>query len=87
MNNLPNLSNRAKQALEVLANGGQFRHGLERNSYTGREQFTYRLKLNGSTIKGVGLAAFEELRRHNLLAIANGGTSVSTYYKLNTAGV
>ena len=41
MTNLPNLSNRAKKALEVLADGGRFVHRLERNSYTGREQFAY----------------------------------------------
>jgi hypothetical protein len=40
--NLPKLSNRAQQALEILANGGEMVHRLERNGYTGRDQFATR---------------------------------------------
>lgn len=86
MSNLPKLSNRAKQALEILSNGGKFRHGLERNSYTGRDQFTYRLQHNGQTIKGMGFSTFQELSKNGFLADAGGSTSVSSYYKLNTVG-
>ncbi len=84
MSNLPTLSTRAAKALEILADGGEFRHGLERNSYTGREQFAYRLQLKGKCIKGIGIAAFNELQQHGMLAVTTGGTSVSTYYKLAT---
>jgi hypothetical protein len=85
--NLPKLSARAKQALDVLADGGRFVHRLERNSYTGREQWQYRLARGLSTgiVRGIGLAAFHELQRAGLLAYcASEGTSVSSYYKLNT---
>lgn len=88
MTNLPNLSSRARKALDVLADGGRFVHRLERNSYTGRDQFQYRLVRGRSTglVKGIGISAFYELNGPGLLALcANEGTSVSTYYKLNTA--
>lgn len=81
MTNLPNLSNRAKKALDVLADGGQFCCRLERNSYTGREQFAYRLLKEGRVVRGIGLAAFYEIK-DSFLTLADGGTSVSTYYKL-----
>lgn len=89
MTNLPKLSTRAQKALDVLADGGRFIHRLERDSYTGRDQFHYRLARNLSTgiVKGVGLAAFYELKDKEFLALCpNEGTSVSTYYKLNAAG-
>lgn len=82
--NLPPLSGRARKALDVLADGGQFCHGLERNSYTGREQFHYRLQKAGSTVRGVGMAAFYELKDAGLLVCAS-STSVATYYKLAVA--
>jgi hypothetical protein len=89
MTNLPKLSNRAKQALDVLADGGRFVYRLERNSYTQYEQFQYRLMRKGAswsdTVKGVGFAAFQELKDAGLLALTNEGTSASAYYKLNTA--
>lgn len=86
--NLPELSNRAKRALDVLADGGRFVCRLERNSYTGREQFHYRLQPArasswDSVVRGVGHAAFYELKNAGFLAPAGGNTSVSSYYKLN----
>jgi len=87
MTNLPTLSSRAKKALDILADGGSFCRRLERNSYTRREQFQYRLiDAQGFTLRGVGLSAFYELERHNFLRIADGAsTSVSTYFKLRAA--
>lgn len=82
--NLPVLSARALKALDVLADGGQFRHGLERNRYTGREQFQYRLQKAGRTVRGIGMAAFYELKEAGFLAFAS-STSVATYYKLAVA--
>jgi hypothetical protein len=86
--NLPKLSGRAKLALDVLADGGQFVHRLERNSYTGREQFHYRLKrAGGALVRGVGLSAFYELKDLGFLALnAAIGTSVSSYFKLRREG-
>lgn len=81
MTNLPKLSPRAQKALDVLADGGQFVCRLERNSYTRREQFAYRLLKEGSVVRGIGLAAFYEIK-DRFLTLAEGGTSVSTYYKL-----
>lgn len=86
-NNYPKLSIRARKALDVLADGGQIRHGLERNSYTGREKFEYRLKMGGSTVHGFGFATFRELQDAGMIMRADGGhTSVSTYYKLKVEG-
>jgi len=63
LSDLTSLSPRAQKALAVLNAGGKFRHGLERNRYTGREQFSYRLQdADGHTVKGVGAAAFHEVR-------------------------
>lgn len=76
------LSNRAQKALEVLENGGQFVKRLERNNYTGREQFQTRLLLKGSIVRGIGFQTFEELS--SMLRPTNGGTSVSTYYALHS---
>lgn len=88
VSNLPTLSPRAKKALDVLANGGRFVKRLERNSYTGREQFQTRLLAGRSwsgVVRGVGLAAFHELHDAGFLAYcAAEGTSVSSYYKLST---
>lgn len=82
--NLPKLSNRAKLALDVLADGGKFVCRLERNRHTGRDQFAYRLLKGGHVVPGVGLAAFYEIK-DQFLAICDGNTSVSTYYKLRAA--
>lgn len=85
MTNLPQLSNRAKKALDVLADGGKFVCRLERNSYNGREQFAYRLLKEGRVVRGVGLAAFYEIK-DSFLTICEGNTSVSTYYQLRKEG-
>lgn len=88
MTNMPKLSARAQKALEVLANGGRFVNRLERNSYTGREQFHRRLQVTSSwnsTVRGIGHAAFYELERAGFLVAAIGEwTSVSEVYKLRT---
>ena len=88
MTNMPKLSTRAQKALEVLSNGGRFVNRLERNSYTGREQFHRRLLASASwnsVVKGVGHAAFYELDRAGFLAYAPGEwTSVTEVYKLRT---
>lgn len=81
MTNLPKLSPRAQKALDILADGGQFVCRLERNSYTRREQFAYRLLKDGHVVRGVGLAAFYEIK-DRFLTICDHNTSVSTYYKL-----
>jgi hypothetical protein len=71
---------RTEKALAVLAAGGEFVQRLERNSYTGREQWAYRLKeVSGSTVRGIGFATFSELRSK---LVSGHRTSVSTYYKL-----
>lgn len=84
MSNLPTLSPRAKKALDILSDGGKFVCRLERNSYTGREQFAYRLLKDGHVVRGVGLAAFYEIK-DTFLTTCENNTSVSTYYKLRAA--
>jgi hypothetical protein len=84
MTNLPTLSNRAKKALDILADGGRFVCRLERNGYTGREQFAYRLLKDGRVVGGIGMAAFYEVK-DGFLALCENNTSVSTYYKLRAA--
>jgi len=79
--NLPDLSARAQKALDILADGGNFVCRLERNSYTRREQFAYRLIKDGHTVRGIGLATFYEIK-DTFLAICDHNTSVSTYYRL-----
>jgi hypothetical protein len=84
--NMPKLSSRAHTALDVLADGGSFRYGLERNSYTGREQFQWRLKSHGgSTIKGIGGAAYNELVKNGFTfrREARGFTGSACYYYLS----
>lgn len=85
MTNMPKISARAALALEVLANGGKFRYGLERNNYTGREQFTWRLRgPNGGNIKGVGGATFNELvaAGFQMTRHESGFTGSACYYTL-----
>lgn len=88
MSNMPKLSSRAQKALDVLTDGGRFVHRLERNNYTGRDQFQYRVMPRGASwsnfIKGISLSAFYELQNAGFLSLTSEGTSVSTYYKLNT---
>lgn len=86
MTNLPKLSNRAKQALDILGNGGCFTYALERNSYTGREQFQWRLRArNGCKVSGIGRAAYYELNALGFIGHGkpNGFTGSSTSYYLN----
>jgi len=61
--NQPKLSARAERALELLANGGELTYLLERNSYTGREQFQTRFKIHGGAVKGLGHATRAELEK------------------------
>jgi uncharacterized protein YjhX (UPF0386 family) len=83
---MTNLSKRAQKAVDVLAQGGRFVNRLERDNYTGREQFHQRLftsKSRTSLVKGFGFAAFNELMQAGLLVYADGEwTSVSEVYKL-----
>lgn len=81
MTNLPKLSPRAQKALNVLADGGRFVCRLERNGYTGREQFAYRLLNGGHVVAGIGMAAFYEIK-DTFLTMCDNNTSVSTYWKL-----
>lgn len=89
MSNLPKLSNRAKLALEVLADGGQFRDMLERDSYTGFEKWRMRLLAASSggrcaVVKGIGRTTFYELEKLGMIVKAGAATTVSNYYKLRT---
>lgn len=88
MTNQPKLSARSVKALEVLVNGGRFVKRLERDSYTGREQFHTRLVATRSwqsVVCGVGFSTFHELEKHGMLAYCSEeGTSVSSYWKLST---
>jgi hypothetical protein len=84
MSNMPKLSARALIALNVLSDGGHFRYGLERNSYTGREQFQWRLQKNGKNVKGVGGATYYELEAAGFQFKKEwpGMTSTVTYHTL-----
>lgn len=85
ISNLPPLSPRARKALDVLADGGHIRYGLEFNTYTRRQQFQARVvTAEGERIKGVGLSAFRELDRAGFLTRCPSSNSVATYYKMNT---
>jgi hypothetical protein len=91
MNNQPKMSKRAAEALEILANGGRFIRQLERNGYTGREQFQYRCTFKaapyGDFARGIGFAAFCELQRLDLIQFDpdNTGSGRQTMYKLRAA--
>ena len=87
MSNLPKLSARAHKALDILANGGTMVHRLERDSYTGREQFATRFCANGTSgvVKGLGIKTRYELEDAGFSFRPVNSTSVSTYYKLNNA--
>lgn len=74
------LSPRAARAVALMKSGAQFVKRLERDGYTGREQWKTRLMQNGSAVKGYGAATFNELG--NMVAPFGRGTSVSSYYKL-----
>lgn len=86
--NQPKLSKRAQQALEILANGGEMVHRLERNSYTGREQFATRFCASrawSSAVKGLSFKTRYELEDAGFRFVQVNHTSVSTYYKLDHA--
>jgi hypothetical protein len=74
------LSARAQKALALLNEGALFRYRLERDSYTGRDQFKTALVMNGKKVRGYGFKTFDELR--SMLSVYN-STSVSTYYQLH----
>jgi hypothetical protein len=75
------LSPRARKAYAVLQEGGRYVKRLEKNEWSGREQFQYRLlSPTGGVVKGYSFKVFWELEP--FLRLADGGTSVSTYYKL-----
>jgi hypothetical protein len=76
------LTARAKKAIAVLTDGGEFAQRLERDNYTGREQFAYRLENHeGYVVRGFGGATFYELKDAGMLKL-NNTTSVSSYYGL-----
>lgn len=86
MTNQPKLSTRAQQALEILANGGKIQYRLERNSYTGREQFQTRFCYGSSwnsVAKGLGHATRAELEKAGFRFKPNHRSSVCTEYTLD----
>jgi len=88
VSNQPKLSNRAQQALDILANGGEIQYRLERNGYTGREQFQTRFCASaawGSAVKGLGHATRAELEKAGFRFKAVHRSSVSTHYALDHA--
>ena len=85
MTNLPKLSNRALKALDMLADGGTVSYKLERNSYTGREQFKRRFRFNGQNVAGLGCSTFHELVKAGFNFITIHSTSVGQEYKLDKA--
>lgn len=87
MSNMPKLSARATQALEVLSNGGHFSYALERNGYTGREQFKWHLRgKSGGNIRGFGHSTYHELNDLGFIGHGrpSGFTGSSTHYYLRT---
>lgn len=88
ISNQPKLSKRAQQALDILANGGEMVHRLERNSYTGREQFHTRFCASAawsSAVKGLGHATRYELEDAGFRFRPAHHSSVSTHYVLDHA--
>jgi hypothetical protein len=83
MSNLPKLSKRARAALDLLADGGQMVERLERDRYTGREQFHTRFMMKGSVVRGLGIKTKFELQDAGFRFVTANSTSVSTYYKLS----
>ena len=62
------LTNRENQAFEILKTGGYFRHALETDRYTHREQFQTRLRnSHHQVIKGVGFATQTKFETLGLL--------------------
>ena len=66
------LTARAEKAWKVLEQGGYFRHALETNSYTGREQFRTRLfNKDRRAVRGIGIQTRFELEDAGLLKQRN----------------
>ena len=62
------LSARAEKAWSILEDGGYFRHALETNSYTRREQFKTRLyDKNKHLVSNIGIKTRFELEGAGLL--------------------
>ena len=86
MTNMPNLSPRARKALDILADGGRITYKLERNSYTGREQFARRFVNDcGQRVSGLGHATYYELVKAGFEFRSIHSTSVGNEYKLVAA--
>lgn len=88
LSNQPKLSRRAQQALDLLANGGEMVHRLERNSYTGREQFQTRFCAGAgwsSVVKGLGFKTRCELEAAGFRFRRARSSSVATHYVLDHA--
>lgn len=84
--NQPKLSPRAQAALDLLANGGEVQYRLERNRYTGREQFQTRFcasKAWNSAVKGLGHATRRELENAGFRLKSSHHTTVCTSYVLD----
>ena len=82
MTNAPKLSARAIRALDTLSDGGAFVERLERNSYTGREQWEVRLlDIGKQVVRGVGRSAMRELDAAAMLFTSD-RFSTATYYGL-----
>lgn len=88
MSNMAKLSNRAAEALDVLAGGDRFDYRLERNRHTGGEQFHYRLRRKGGqVVTGISGATFRELEAAGFLQSQWGSrTSTNTSYVLRRKG-
>jgi hypothetical protein len=85
MTNMMKLSNRAAKALDILADGGRVTYKLERNSYTGREQFARRfVNASGQRVAGLGASTYYELEKAGFAFRTVHSTSVGTEYKLAT---
>jgi hypothetical protein len=88
MTNLPILSPRAHRALQVLGEGGLMVERLERDDYTGREQFKTRFCTSAawsSVVAGLGPKTRHELERAGFRFVQVYRSSVSTAYKLDPA--
>jgi hypothetical protein len=85
MSNLPKLSSRAQRALDLLADGGEIVHRLERDPYTRRDQFHTRFVRGGQVVRGLGFQTRRELESAGFRFRPVHSTSVSTYFKLEHA--
>jgi hypothetical protein len=86
--NRPKLSPRADRALDILSDGGEMVHRLERNGYTGREQFQTRFCATtawSSAVKGLGFATRTELERAGFRFKLTHSSSVASHYVLDHA--